>query len=228
MDQGLHPRARRASRTAAARRVAAPAAAPTGSTCGRCTSACTTTIERYYAPGGLFEAFAEAKRAGKVRFVGIAGHKQPGPAAGDVEGGFPFDTVMMPLNVLDASFNSFEHEGAAAGARARYRADRHEGVLRRPPADAAGVDPEDALRYAMSLPGVLTTVTGIDSQAVLDHHLRIANDFVPLDAAALDALRLKYHPAALGGHYELYKVDASHDSDVGLIQHGLPTTLYPE
>ncbi len=81
----------------------------------------------------------------------------------------------------------------------------------------------------MSLPGVVTTVTGIDSQAVLDHHVRIANDFVPLDAAALEALRAKYRAAARWtGNYELYKVDASHDSDVGLIEHGLPTTLYPE
>jgi uncharacterized protein len=183
---------------------------------------------RYYAAGGLLEAFAQAKQAGKVRFVGIAGHKRPAVLREMIERGFPFDTVMMPLNVLDASYDSFER---AVLPLARERGIAPLGMKaffdgrRLVP---AGVDPDDALRYAMSLPGVITTVTGIDSQAVLDHHVRIANGFVPLGETALNALRTKYRAAAADGKYELYKVDASHDSDVGLIEHGLPTTLYPE
>jgi hypothetical protein len=87
---------------------------------------------------------------------------------------------------------------------------------------AGGVAPDDALRYAMSLPGVLTTITGIDSQAVLDHHLRIADDFVPLDETALQTLRKKYHDRATDGHLELYKSSMKNDADEGRAQHGFP------
>ena len=88
--------------------------------------------------------------------------------------------------------------------------------------EAGKVDPDDALRYAMSLPGVLTTVTGIDSRAVLDHHVRIANDFAPLDEVALQALRDKYCDRAGDGHLELYKSTAKNDADEGRAKHGFP------
>jgi hypothetical protein len=88
--------------------------------------------------------------------------------------------------------------------------------------EAGGVDPDDALRYAMSLPGVLTTVAGIDSPAVLDHHVRIANDFSPLDEVAMQSLRDKYRDRAGDGHLELYKSTAKNDADEGRAQHGFP------
>jgi aryl-alcohol dehydrogenase-like predicted oxidoreductase len=177
---------------------------------------------RHYAKGGVLEALAEAKRAGTVRFVGFTGHKRPAIHREMIERGFPFDTVQMPLNVLDPHFRSFERHvlplARERGIHALGMKAFSEGRM----LAAGGVAPDDALRYAMSLPGVLTTITGIDSQAVLDHHLRIADDFVPLDETALQTLRKKYHDRATDGHLELYKSSMKNDADEGRAQHGFP------
>ncbi len=177
---------------------------------------------RHYAKGGVLEAVERAKRDGKVRFVGFTGHKHPSIHREMIERGFPFDTVQMPLNVLDPSYRSFENNvlplarergihviGMKAFAEGRMLKEGH-------------IDADDALRYAMSLPGVLTTVTGIDSQAVLDHHVRIADGFTPLDEVALQSLRDRYRHLATDGHIELYKSTAKNDADVGRAQHGFP------
>jgi aryl-alcohol dehydrogenase-like predicted oxidoreductase len=177
---------------------------------------------RHYAKGGVLEALAEAKRAGTVRFVGFTGHKRPAIHREMIERGFPFDTVQMPLNVLDPHFRSFERHvlplARERGIHALGMKAFSEGRM----LAAGGVAPDDALRYAMSLPGVLTTITGIDSHAVLDHHLRIAEGFVPLDETALQTLRKKYHDRATDGHLELYKSSMKNDADEGRAQHGFP------
>ncbi len=177
--------------------------------------------ERCYAPGGVLEALAAAKRAGTVRFVGFSGHRHPALQRDMIARGFPFDTVQLPLNLVDPGYRSFER---AVLPLARERGIRPIGMKafmdgRR--LAAGGIDPGDALRYAMSVPGVLTTVTGIDSQAVLDHHLRIADGFVPLDEPAREALRAKYRDRAADGALEHYKNEIGHDSDEGMRQHGL-------
>ena len=83
------------------------------------------------------------------------------------------------------------------------------------------VTASDALRYAMSLP-VVTTVSGIDSMKVLRQNLKIAARFQPFTAAQMDQLRQKLAPVAADGRYELYKVTARHDADIGRAQHGFP------
>ena len=137
----------------------------------------------------MIEAIDQAKRDGKVRFVGFTGHKHPAIHREMIERGYPFDTVQMPLNVCDPNYRSFEKTilplARERGIKAIGMKAFAEGRL----VEAGKVDPDDALRYAMSLPGVLTTVTGIDSQAVLDHHVRIADGFTPLDEVAMQALR---------------------------------------
>ena len=177
---------------------------------------------RHYAKGGAVEAIDKAKRDGKVRFVGFTGHKHPGIHREMIERGYPFDTVQMPLNVCDPNYRSFEKNllplARERGIKALGMKAFAEGRLLK----AGRVDPDDALRYAMSLPGVLTTITGIDSQAVLDHHIRIADDFTPLDEVALQALRDKYRDRATDGHLELYKSTAKNDADEGRTQHGFP------
>jgi uncharacterized protein len=177
---------------------------------------------RHYAKGGVLEAVERAKRDGKVRFVGFTGHKHPSIHREMIERGFPFDTAQMPLNVLDPNYRSFEKHvlplarergihviGMKTFAEGRMLEEGH-------------IDADDALRYAMSLPGVLTTVTGIDSQAVLDHHVRIADGFTPLDDIALQTLRDKYKHLATDGHLELFKSTAKNDADEGRAQHGFP------
>ena len=176
----------------------------------------------HYAKGGVVEALAEAKRSGIVRFVGFTGHKRPEIHREMIERGFPFDTVQMPLNVLDPNFRSFEKHVLPLARERGIHAIGMKAFSEGRMVAAGHVDPDDALRYAMSLPGVLTTVTGIDSQQVLDHHVRIADGFVPLDEVALQALRDKYRDGATDGHLELYKSSMKNDADEGRAQHGFP------
>jgi uncharacterized protein len=176
---------------------------------------------RHYAKGGVVEALEKAKREGKVRFLGFTGHKRPMIHREMIELGFPFDTVQMPLNVLDPNFRSFEKHVLPLAIERGIQVLGMKAFAEGRMLEAGGVDADDALRYAMSLP-VLTTITGIDSQAVLDHHLRIANDFVPLDEAAMQRLREKYAHRAADGHLELYKTSMKNEGREGRAQHGFP------
>src|SRR6185503_13194944 len=123
--------------------------------------------ERHFAKDGAVEALAEAKRQGKVRFVGFTGHKDPHIHLKMLKHGFPFDTCQLPLNCFDATFRSFERlvlpellvRGIAPPA---MKALCGEGI----PARKRAVKATDALRYELSLP-VATTITGIDSMRVL-------------------------------------------------------------
>jgi aryl-alcohol dehydrogenase-like predicted oxidoreductase len=177
---------------------------------------------RHYAKGGAVEALDRAKRDGKVRFVGFTGHKHPAIHRDMIERGYPFDTVQMPLNVLDPNYRSFERHILPLARERNIKVLGMKAFSEGRAIEAGGVDPDDALRYAMSLPGVLTTVTGIDSQHVLDHHLRIADGFTPLDEVALQGLRDTYRDRAGDGHLELYKSTARNDADEGRAQHGFP------
>ncbi len=177
---------------------------------------------RHYASGGVLEALDAAKRDGKVRFVGFTGHKHPGIHREMIERGYPFDTVQMPLNVLDPNYRSFEKHVLPLARERGIKVLGMKAFAEGRMVEAGGVDPDDALRYAMSLPGVLATITGIDSQKVLDHHVRIATDFTPLDEVAMQALRDKYRDRATDGHLELYKSTAKNEADEGRAQHGFP------
>jgi aryl-alcohol dehydrogenase-like predicted oxidoreductase len=178
---------------------------------------------RHYATGGAVEALDKAKRDGKVRFVGFTGHKHPAIHREMIERGYPFDTVQMPLNVLDPNYRSFEKTILPLARERNIKVLGMKAFAEGRMLQAGGVDADDALRYAMSLPGVLTTVTGIDSQRVLDHHVRIADGFAPLDEVALQSLRETYRDRAGDGHLELYKSTAKNDADEGRAQHGFPS-----
>src|SRR5947208_8730060 len=112
--------------------------------------------------GGVFEALDQAKKDGKVRYVGFTGHKHPDIHLKMLATGFPFDSVQMPLNPFDAQFRSFEQRVIPELTR------RGIAVLGMKPLQGKGdairkgaIGVEDALRYAMSLP-VTTTITGMD------------------------------------------------------------------
>ena len=85
------------------------------------------------------------------------------------------------------------------------------------------VTAEESLRYAMSLPGVTTTVSGIDSMRVLRQNVRIAQHFTPMSVEERDALRARVAADAADGRFELYKSTAKHEGDVGRKQHGFPS-----
>src|SRR6202047_4232175 len=134
----------------------------------------------HFAKGGVVEALEEAKKQGKVRFVGFTGHKSPAIHLKMLAHDYPFDTVQMPLTCFDATYRSFEQQvlgelqrrGIAALGMKSLGGDGQ-------PILHGAVTAEEALRYAMSLP-VATTISGIDSLAVLRQNLAIARGFTPM------------------------------------------------
>ena len=179
--------------------------------------------EKCYAADGVLEALAAAKQQGKVRFVGFTGHKNPSIHLAMLNGGFPFDTVQMPLNPFDYSYRSFQREVLPAAAQ------RGMAVFGMKSMGGSGemisqgaLTPTEALTFAMSLPGVSTTISGMDSMRVLDQNLEILGNFKPLSDEQLSALRT-YAEQFDDGRYELFKSTVKYDGDLGRTQHGFPS-----
>jgi aryl-alcohol dehydrogenase-like predicted oxidoreductase len=178
--------------------------------------------ERHFAKGGVIEALDEAKKAGKVRYVGFTGHKNPPIHLKMLSYDYPFDSVQMPLNAFDASYRSFQkqvlpevNKRGMAGLGMKSLGGNGQPIVK------GVVSVEEALRYAMSLP-VATTISGIDSLAVLRQNLAIARGFRPMSAEEMEALSKRCASAAGDGHLELYKSTMKYDGDIGRGQHGLP------
>ena len=177
----------------------------------------------HFARGGVIEALDQARRQGKVRFVGFTGHKHPDIHLAMLKQDYIFDTCQLPLNCFDGSFRSFEEQvlpvlvrrGIAAIGMKSLSGDGRQ-------VKEKVVTAEEALRYAMSLP-VATTVSGIDSMKVLRQNLRVAQGFRPMSKRQMDALRKRVRKQADDGRYELYKTTATHDGKVGRKQHGFPS-----
>ncbi len=179
--------------------------------------------ERHFAKGGVIEALDEAKKSGKVRFVGFTGHKNPSIHLKMLSYNYPFDSVQMPLNAFDASYRSFQkrvlpevNKRGMAGLGMKSLGGNGQPITK------GVVTVEEALRYAMSLP-VTTTISGIDSLAVLRQNLAIARGFQPMTADEMEALVRRCAVAAGDGHLELYKSTMKYDGDLGRGQHGLPS-----
>jgi len=178
--------------------------------------------ERHFAKGGVIEALDEAKKAGKVRYVGFTGHKRPAIHLKMLSYDYPFDSVQMPLNPFDATYRSFETSVLPEVSRRGMAALGMKSLGGNgQPVLKGVVAVEEALRYAMSLP-VATTVSGIDSLAVLRQNLAVARGFQPMATAEMEALRRRCAPAAGDGHLEMYKSTMKYDGDLGRGQHGLP------
>jgi aryl-alcohol dehydrogenase-like predicted oxidoreductase len=171
---------------------------------------------RIFGSGGAMETFLAARRAGKARFIGFTGHKSPEIHlamlhAWEAQGSLP-DTVQMPLNVLDAGYDSFQARVLPELSR------RNIGVLGMKPLGdgfvlkSGVVRPEEGLRYAMSVPGVSVTITGIDSMEILEQALRLARGFEPLDERARRELESRAASVAAGGRFEAYKTSHTFDS----------------
>jgi len=179
--------------------------------------------ERHFAKGGVIEALDEAKKAGKVRYVGFTGHKNPAIHLKMLSYDYPFDSAQMPLNVFDASYRSFQkHVLPEVNKRGMAALGMKSLGGNGQPIIQGVATVEEALRYAMSL-AVATTISGIDSLAVLRQNLAIARGFKPMMAEEMEALRKRCAPAAGDGHLELYKSTMKYDGDVGRQQHGLPS-----
>jgi predicted aldo/keto reductase-like oxidoreductase len=173
--------------------------------------------------GGAAEALDRARKEGKVRFVGFTGHKDPAIHLAMLNTGFRFDSIQMPVNAFDASFRSFQTLVIPEAAR------RGVAVIGMKPFSGAGdplkkgvVSPEEALRYAMSVPGVTVTVTGIDKLEVLQQNLRIAQNFQPMSQMDRETLAARVRDTAGDGRFELYKVSLKYDNPEARLAHNFP------
>jgi len=170
--------------------------------------------DRVFSAGGALEAVLEAKKAGTVRFIGFTGHKSPEihlrMLATAAEHHFSFDTVQMPLNVMDAHYDSFEQKVLPVLVKANV------GVLGMKPMgdhfilDSKTATPVECLHYAMNLP-TSVVITGCDSMPILDQALKAARTFKPLSESQVAAFLAKTAAAAQAGKFELYKT--SHHFD---------------
>jgi predicted aldo/keto reductase-like oxidoreductase len=170
--------------------------------------------EKIFAPGGSLEALLEAKKAGKIRYIGFTGHKSPDIHLKMLETAekhnFTFDSVQMPLNVMDAHYHSFEKKVLPVLVKNGI------GVLGMKPlgsrliVDSKTVDPVDALHYAMNLP-TSVVITGCDSMEILEQALRAARTFKPMNATEVSALLAKTREAARNGQWEGYKTTTNFD-----------------
>jgi predicted aldo/keto reductase-like oxidoreductase len=170
--------------------------------------------ERIFGSDGAIEALIKAKKAGKIRFIGFSGHKNPDihlkMLQAAKENGFLFDTVQMPLNVMDAHFESFEKKVLPVLQKNNI------GVLGMKPIGnniilkSNIVTAVECLEYAMSLP-VSTVITGCESLAILQQAIDTARNFQPLSNERRSALLARTAQAAANGQYEAYKTETLFD-----------------
>ncbi|HUQ94777.1 MAG TPA: aldo/keto reductase [Bryobacteraceae bacterium] len=175
-------------------------------------------VDRFFAPDGAAEALTDAKKAGKTRYLGFTGHKDPRIHLYMLElarkHNYPFDTIQMPLNLMDAHFRSFEHtvlpEALEMGLGILGMKSMGGTVILK----SNIVTAPECLRYALNLP-TSTVITGIDSQEILDQAFETAANFKPLTHEQIDALRKKTAAAAMRGEYELFKTTTHFDGTAG-------------
>ncbi len=176
-----------------------------------------------FRPDGAVEALAQAKKDGKVRFVGFTGHKDPSIHLKMLAHDFPFDTVQMPLNCLDADFHSFERQVLPELTRRGITPLGMKSMGGSGEIVTHGVaTAEEALRYAMSLP-VATTISGMESMAVLKQNAAIAAGFKSMTNAEMQKLRDRCRFPGSDGRFELFKTTRKYDGDLGRRQHGFPS-----
>jgi len=171
--------------------------------------------DRIFAESGAQEAVLEAKKAGKIRYIGFTGHKDPHVhlymLQKAAEHGFRFDTVQMPLNVMDAHFRSFTHlvlpELVKQQIGVLGMKSMGSGVILK----SGVVSAKECLQYAMNLP-TSVVITGIDKPEILDQALDAAKTFKPMSETAVNALLSKTKAPAMDGKFELFKTSQHFDS----------------
>jgi uncharacterized protein len=173
-----------------------------------------TDPDRIFAKDGGMEAVLEAKKQGKVRYIGFTGHKSP-----DIHlkmlntafaHNFTLDAVQMPLNVMDAHYDSFEKKVLPVLVKHNI------GVLgMKPMGDkiilkSKTASPVECLHYAMNLP-TSVVITGCDSLEILQQAIGAAKAFKPMSAGEVSSLLAKTAPAAAKGEFEEYKTTHNFD-----------------
>ena len=171
--------------------------------------------DRIFDEEGANRALVDARQAGKLRFIGFTGHKDPHvhlrmlQVASDA--GFTFDAAQMPLNVMDAHFRSFEKivvpELVRAGIGVLGMKSMANGIILR----SHTATPTECLHYALNLP-TSVVITGCDSMEILNQALQAARTFRPLSADQIMAILAKTATAAARGEFEPFKTSSIFDS----------------
>jgi predicted aldo/keto reductase-like oxidoreductase len=169
---------------------------------------------RVFAAGGAIEALVKARQAGKVRYIGFTGHKSPDIhlhmlATADKHG-FVFDSVQMPLNVMDAHFDSFERKVLPVVVKKNIGALGMKSLAYGYVLKSKTVSAVDCLNFTMNLP-VSVCITGCDSMKILQQALEVARSFKPLTQDQVAAILAQTQVAAAQGEYELYKTSTYFD-----------------
>jgi uncharacterized protein len=164
--------------------------------------------DRFFAPGGAAEAALAARAAGKIRYIGFTGHKDPLVHLRMFEmadkNNFHFDTVQMPVNVMDAHFRSFTNNVIPVAQKHNTAVLAMKTFGDHFILDSKTVEPIDALHYGLTQP-VSVVITGIDSPTILEQALTATRTFKPLTETQIAAILGRTRDAALSGKYELFK-----------------------
>ena len=170
--------------------------------------------------GGI-KAAIEAKKAGKVRYVGFTGHKDPLIHLKMLSKPYAWDTSQMPINVMDAHFRSFQHQVVPVcrekdvGVIAMKSLGGGNGII----PSSTDLTAEECLRYTLST-HVSTLVVGFTSIEQLNEAVAIARDFEPLAEAAKQKLLSRAKPEATDGRHERFKTTQIFDATHHRLQHG--------
>jgi len=171
--------------------------------------------DRVFAEGGAQEAVEAAKKAGKIRFIGFTGHKDPAVHLRTLEvakeNGFRFDAVQMPLNILDAHFRSFERGVLPVLVKEQIGVLGMKAIASGTIVDSKTATALECLQYALTLP-TSVVITGMETMERLDQALKLAKDFKPLTEDEIKTLLAKSAKAAAKGTFEKFKTGIKHDS----------------
>ena len=182
--------------------------------------------EWIFAPGGAAEAGEQALKAGKVRYLGFTGHKDPEYLLSMLKYDYPWTTVQLPINILDVNYRSFlrrvvpelQKRGIAIigmkslGGNGQFVTD-------------AGLSAADCLRFALSQP-IATLVSGIDSMAVAQQNIEVARRFEPMSIEEQERFIQTTRAIAGDGRHEWSKTTNYFDSKVHRDQHGFPAAVF--
>jgi len=170
--------------------------------------------DRFFASGGPLEALLEAKKAGKIRYIGFTGHKDPVVHLRMLEVAaqhqFHFDSCQMPLNPMDYHFRSFAHQVlpklVEQGIAVLAMKTMGGGII----LDSKVITPIECLHYALNLP-TSVVITGMDTVARVDQAIEAVRTFKPMSQQEVARLVAKTKDAAMSGQYELFKTSTRFD-----------------
>ncbi len=168
-----------------------------------------------FGENGAMRSLREAKQAGKIRYIGFTGHKSPDIHLGMLREadahGFKFDTVQMPLNVMDPHYQSFEKHVLPVLVEKKIGVLGMKSLGSGDILKTGRVTAEECLRYALSLP-TSVVITGCEKPEILEQALRVGRGFQPLSRAQMDELLAKTAPDGKDGAYERFKTTQGFDS----------------